>query len=79
MILDNFPNHLNEVTRFPQVYTGGKTRRRNSRNTRATKRLKRRNSKRSSSCKMKKNGKCNCKPNCKMCKRMNCSCKKCKK
>lgn len=71
MIIDEpFPRHLNEVSRFPQIYKGGKSKRRYRRKTRSTKR--------GHLCKMCKSRPCKCK-SCKKCMKMKCKCKRCTK
>lgn len=73
MIIDEpFPRHLNEVSRFPQVYSGGKNKRRSRR--------KRKSLKKRPVCKMCKSRPCKCKSkSCKKCIKMKCKCRRCTK
>ena len=71
MIIDEpFPRHLNEVSRFPQVYSGGKSKRRYRR--------KRKSLKKRPLCKMSKSRPCKRKSY-KKCIKMKYKCKPCTK
>lgn len=63
IINEPFPRHLNDPVRFPQSFTGGKSRRK---------------SRRSPLCKMCKSRPCKCK-SCKKCMASKCKCKRCKR